>query len=59
MVDCDCAACTSLKRDDKTNDITDLYFLLQGLFDEGKGMDIEELDLPDLLEEDDDEGDEG
>lgn len=59
MVDCNCVACKSLKTDDKTNDITDLYFLLQGLFDEGKGMDIEELDLPDLLEDDDDEGDEG
>ena len=53
MVDCDCAACKSLKTDDKTNDITDLYFLLQGLFEDG--MDIEELDLP----EDDNEGDEG
>ena len=53
MVDCDCDACKSLKTDDKTNDITDLYFLLQGLFEDG--MDIEELDLP----EDDNEGDEG
>jgi len=56
MVDCDCAACKSLKTDVEASDITDMYFLLQGLFDDG--MSVEELDLPDLLEEEDEEEEE-
>ena len=50
MAGCDCDGCKLLKADDKTNDITDQYFLLQSLFDE-------ELDLPDLLEGIDDDDD--
>ena len=55
---CDCAACLAIKSDESANDITDLYFLLQGLFEDDAEIDIDTTNLHELSEEDDDEEEE-